>query len=1204
MFKQQSLSQSMARIGRLIHSTLDFDEIMEQVISEAASAVGSETAAISLRQGDHWVVRYVHGFPQEVIGARMDDAQEPHAVLAIETKKPVVIDDAFTDERVNREHMKQWGVRSVLVVPLVTEDQAVGVLFFNQHQAGVPFQKSHVEFAGQLASSLSRAVRNAQGRFLGTRGSNRDITARKLAEEALQEAKEQLQVQNEEVQAQGEELQTQTEELRAQAGELQIQAGELKATNEELRESEQRLRFVLETCHIGAWDMDIAGHTTIRSPEHDRVYGYDSLLPQWTYEMWLAHVVPEDRARVDAIYQNAVKTRSPWSFEYRIRRPDGQVRWIWATGDHRRDADGGVRRVAGIVQDVTERKRAEESLQRAHEELQVRSEELTIANEELREQEQALRDSERLYRAIGESIDYGVWTCAPDGRNTYASESFLKMVGLTQEQCSDFGWGAVLHPDDAERTIAAWKECVRTGGTWDIEHRFRGVDGQWHHVLARGVPVRNERGMIICWAGINLDISRLKRAEAALQQANEELQARSEELTVANEELWVQSVQLQESEQRLRMALEGGQMGRWEWDLATDSMFWCERTFALLGLEKFTKASVETLLDCTHSEDREAVKRLIARVMNEAQDFQAEFRVLRHRETPHNDIAWLVLHAQVIRDEQQRAVRTIGVLYDITSRKEMEAELRRLNERLEAEVQAQTEELRDSVDRLQDEVVRRVLAEGKLRTNSRLLEAFFQHTITPLAFLDNGFSFVRVNEAFAEAAGKPASYFVHKSHFALYPSEEDRVIFEQVVQSRQPYQAFARPFPYFDKPQQPTRYWNRRITPLLDDKGQVQFLVFNLEDVTERQNAFGELEHRTGLLQKLTLELSQAEDRERRRLAEILHDDLQQVLAAAKFHLGLLKSRLKGDEQTTELADQLTRMLKESIEKSRSLSHELSPAVLYQGDLGETFEWLARQVQTKHGLTVHTEVHGKVDTSSEPIKAFLFRAAREILFNTVKHAHVDEARLRLQRRHGQLWLTIADRGRGFDPQALGRTTGFGLFSIRERVELLGGRMRIRSAKGKGSVVVIVIADETGGPRTEGREYTGLPSFVRQSPSSGGPLRILLVDDHKTMRAGLAALIAEQTDMAVVGQAGDGRTAIDLARELLPDVVIMDVAMPTMPGDEATRQIKATRPQARIIALSMFEEPGVARRMRDAGAEVYLPKTGPSEGLLAAIRGRG
>ena len=136
--------------------------------------------------------------------------------------------------------------------------------------------------------------------------------------------------------------------------------------------------------------------------------------------------------------------------------------------------------------------------------------------------EKALRDSERLYRAIGESIDYGVWVCAPDGRNIYASESLLNLLGITQEQCSNFGWGDALYPGDAERTISAWKECVKNEGVWDIEHRYRGADGQWHPILARGVPVRNESGEIVCWAGINLDISRLKQAEAALR-ASEEL---------------------------------------------------------------------------------------------------------------------------------------------------------------------------------------------------------------------------------------------------------------------------------------------------------------------------------------------------------------------------------------------------------------------------------------------------------------------------------------------------------------------------------------------------------------------------------------------------------------------------------------------------------------------------------------------------------
>ena len=88
-----------------------------------------------------------------------------------------------------------------------------------------------------------------------------------------------------------------------------------------------------------------------------------------------------------------------------------------------------------------------------------------------------------------------------------------------------------------------------------------------------------------------------------------------------------------------------------------------------------------------------------------------------------------------------------------------------------------------------------------------------------------------------------------------------------------------------------------------------------------------ELAHRARQLQKLTLEISQTEDRERRRIAEVLHDDLQQVLAAAKFHLNLLKNRLRPDASVQAGAEQIDRMLKDAIAKSRSLSHELSPAV-------------------------------------------------------------------------------------------------------------------------------------------------------------------------------------------------------------------------------------------------------------------------------------
>jgi PAS domain S-box-containing protein len=133
----------------------------------------------------------------------------------------------------------------------------------------------------------------------------------------------------------------------------------------------------------------------------------------------------------------------------------------------------------------------------------------------------ALRATEQLPYTIGEAMDYGVWICDPAGRNTYASESFLRMIGLSQEQYSATPWNAVLHPEDAAETIAAWRECVATGAHWDREFRVRATDGTWRPVLSRGQPVRNEAGEITAWAGIHLDIGRLKKVERELREADQ-----------------------------------------------------------------------------------------------------------------------------------------------------------------------------------------------------------------------------------------------------------------------------------------------------------------------------------------------------------------------------------------------------------------------------------------------------------------------------------------------------------------------------------------------------------------------------------------------------------------------------------------------------------------------------------------------------------
>jgi PAS domain S-box-containing protein len=135
--------------------------------------------------------------------------------------------------------------------------------------------------------------------------------------------------------------------------------------------------------------------------------------------------------------------------------------------------------------------------------------------------QQRLRESERLYRAIGESIDFGVWVCDATGRNVYQSESMLKLLGRSAEEHRSAGWGDVLHPEEREAFRAAWAQCVKDGTPWDSEQRILGADGAWHPILVRGSPVRNERGQIVSWAGIALDIARLKHVETELRELDQ-----------------------------------------------------------------------------------------------------------------------------------------------------------------------------------------------------------------------------------------------------------------------------------------------------------------------------------------------------------------------------------------------------------------------------------------------------------------------------------------------------------------------------------------------------------------------------------------------------------------------------------------------------------------------------------------------------------
>jgi DNA-binding NarL/FixJ family response regulator/anti-sigma regulatory factor (Ser/Thr protein kinase) len=377
-------------------------------------------------------------------------------------------------------------------------------------------------------------------------------------------------------------------------------------------------------------------------------------------------------------------------------------------------------------------------------------------------------------------------------------------------------------------------------------------------------------------------------------------------------------------------------------------------------------------------------------------------------------------------------------------------------------------------------------------------------------------------------------------------------------------------------------------------------------EVARRAAAEQALRERSDRLRELASEVTLAEHRERHRLALILHDGLQQLLVGASYQLGSLE-RTK-DKNIQRTVSEVSRLISSSIEMSRSLTSELSPPILLAGGLGPALQWLACWMRDKQGLAVELEAADQVEGISEDVSILLFQATRELLFNVVKHAGVKKAAVRVAREKSEVKVTVSDEGAGFSMrESEGPSSiGLGLFSVRERLDYLGGRMDVESTPGHGCRVTLCAP-----LRSDAAAVPGALPFVSAAKPCGGPApaaarsagktRVVLVDDHAVMRQGLAALLADEQDLEIVGEASDGQAALDLARAVHPDVMLMDINMPVMNGIEATRLIHAELTDIRIIGLSMFDEVEQAAAMRSAGAVHYMSKSAPARSVVAAIR---
>ena len=354
-------------------------------------------------------------------------------------------------------------------------------------------------------------------------------------------------------------------------------------------------------------------------------------------------------------------------------------------------------------------------------------------------------------------------------------------------------------------------------------------------------------------------------------------------------------------------------------------------------------------------------------------------------------------------------------------------------------------------------------------------------------------------------------------------------------------------------------------------------------------------------LRALSNELNLTGQRERRRLATELHDYLAQLLVLGRIKLGQAK-QAGLQAPSAKFITETETILTQALGYTRSLVGQLCPPVLKEFGLAVALKWVAEQMQ-QHGLTVVLHAKDERPPLSDEQEVLIFQSVRELLMNVVKHAQTESATIRLSHSDGLIRLIVQDGGCGFDATAI-PSTQFGLFSIQERMQALGGRFILLSEPGQGTIATLTlpminaveVSADVGVENAEGPNDTiGHPSDrsgLRTQDSATHEkhrIRVLLVDDHAMIRAGLKALLLDYPTIDIVGEAANGADAVALARALKPEVVVMDVTMPIMDGIEATRLIIRESPSVIVIGLTVHSAVQVTTTMKQAGAAAVLTK---------------